>query len=371
MNPSTDIDLTGIPMVDNHCHLFNTAPAPHDLPSILSMSLNDMPPEQLRHTMIYRKFLKELRAFLQMEGADDDAVLSRRSDRMAADYPQWVRHLMQDGGIDTLVVDLGYQPAHQSLDDFKRIVPAKVFTMFRIESVLDGLWQGFQAGEVSLGQVEERFNAALDENLADPDLKAFKSIIGYRTGIEVQPVQRGQLLDSRPGEKTFRDYFFLQTLSRASETGLPVQIHASFGESNIDQRRNHPGMLKWVFDQPAYRTLPLILVHGGYPHCFEAGYLASVYPNVYVDMSEMIPFVPFGSHRGLKDIFDMCPFNKILYGSDGFVIPEIHWLGARMARQTLTSLLSEFVAAGIFDRSLALAVANMVLWENATRLYRL
>jgi len=364
-------DLARIPIVDNHCHLFDTTWRQHDLPALINMSLNAMPPDQLRLTMIYRKLLRELRSFLDVEDAADDTVLRIREERMRSDYPKWVGDLLSHGGIDTLVVDLGYKPATQSLDEFEGLVPAKTFYMFRIESVLDDLWRKFNAGELSFVEVEERFDASLRENMANSRMVAFKTIIGYRTGIEIQPVERADLLHAAASEKAFRDYFFLQTLSRAAEVGMPVQIHASFGESNIDQRRNHPGMLKWIFDQPAFATVPMVIVHGGYPHCFEAGYLASVYPNVYVDMSEMIPFVPFGSRQGLRDIFDMCPFNKILYGSDGFVTPEIHWLGARMARDSMTALLAEYIAAGLFDRDLALEVAGMVFADNATRLYRL
>ncbi len=134
---------------------------------------------------------------------------------------------------------------------------------------------------------------------------------------------------------------------------------------------NNPFLLKDLLDHPRYKQSRLVLVHGGYPYCFEAGYLASVYPNLYVDISEMIPFVPMGAYQGLRQIFDMCPFNKVLYGSDGFIIPEIHWLGAKMAKAALSSLFSHYIEAGLFDHDLALRVANMVFSETARKLYGL
>jgi predicted TIM-barrel fold metal-dependent hydrolase len=85
----------------------------------------------------------------------------------------------------------------------------------------------------------------------------------------------------------------------------------------------------------------------------------------------MLPFVPIGASQGLSQIFDMCPFNKVLYGSDGFVLPEIHWLGAKMAKEALASLFSRYIEAGLFDYDLAFHVAGMVFSETARKLYGL
>jgi len=368
---SSDLDLAPIPLVDNHCHLFHATFKPHDLPSLFSMSLNDMPADQVRQTLVFRRLMRELALLLQLAGASDAALMSRRAALMAADYGRWVRGLFQDANIRCLIVDTGYQPADQSLQEFEELVPADVYYMFRIESRLDDLWQQFNNKNLTLEDIEEKYDRELEMHIAGSRTVALKSIIGYRTGIEIQPVERRRLKQGPPAEKAFRDYFFLRTLEKAAQSGLPVQIHASFGESNIDVRRNHPAMLKWVFDQPAFRGVPMVIVHGGYPHCFEAGYLASVYPNVYVDFSEMNPFVPLGFKKGLRDIFDMCPFNKILYGSDGFVVPEIHWLAARMARAAMADLLASLVEDGLFDIDSAFTVAKMVFEENAVALYRL
>ncbi|MBW2369852.1 MAG: amidohydrolase family protein, partial [Deltaproteobacteria bacterium] len=313
-NDSLKFDLSDLPVVDNHCHLFNTTFKSHDPSAVLSMSLNDMPAEQRRHTMIYRYLLRELRHFWGMKNVSDEILLSERLKRMKTDYTQWVADIFSDVRIHALIVDLGYQPAVQSLDDFENLVPARVHYMFRIESVLDELWENLRNGRIDFPAAEDQYFAALEEGLNQPGIVAAKSIIGYRTGLEIQPVVRKDLQNTDPTEKAFRDYFFAQTLAKAAEINLPVQIHASFGESNIDMRRNHPGMLKWVLDQPTFRDVRIVLVHGGYPHSFAAGYLAAVYPNVYVDISAMFPFVPLGSRQGLRDIFDMCPFNKIMYG---------------------------------------------------------
>ena len=204
-----------------------------------------------------------------------------------------------------------------------------------------------------------------------PNMVAIKSIIGYRTGLGVEIVNRRHSFSRHLSEKAFREYFLLKSIERATEKDIPIQIHAAFGESNINILNNNPALLKEVLEHPVYKPARIVLVHGGYPYTFEAGYLASVYPNVYVDISEMIPFVPTGARQGLRNIFDMCPFNKVLYGSDGFVIPEIHWLAARMAREILATLFLEYINAGLFDQELAFQVARMFFFENAKNLYNL
>ena len=370
MKKNQQLDFSGLKVMDNHCHLFNVEYTPHELERVLSMSLNPMPQEQLRHTMVYRKMLLELGRLLGTDGSEQE-VLKVRESRIREGYKKYVETLFYDAGIYALIVDLGYKPAEVDLQIFKTLVPAQVHYIFRIESVLDELWNQFKGQKIQFRPLEDQFYQSLDDAFRSPDVVAIKSIIGYRTGLHVQMVDRSWLIKSKPTEKAFRDFFLLRAMEKAREKGVPVQIHAAFGESNIDILNNNPALLKGMLDQPEYSKVQIILVHGGYPYCFEAGYLASVYPNVYVDLSEMIPFVPLGARSGMSHIFDMCPFNKILYGSDGFLIPEIHWLGAKMAKDAIESLFSEYVREGLFDSAYAMQVAKMVFCETAQRIYGL
>ena len=364
-------DFSHLPIIDNHCHLFNLEFTPHRIWRVLNMSLNELPEDQLRRTMVFRAMIRELKRLLDLEGAADGEVLAQRESRMKADYKDWVHDLFNDGALNTLLIDLGYKPAAVSLDDFEQLVPARVKYIFRIESVLDELWPLIRSGTIRFEEAEDRFLRALDETFDDSSMVGIKSIIGYRTGLKVEPLERAALIAGRPDEKACRDYFLQLTLEKAAQQGWPVQIHAAFGESNINLLDNNPALLKALLEDARFKDTRIVLVHGGYPFCFEAGYLASVYPNVYVDISEMIPFAPLGSKRGLREIFDFCPFNKLLYGSDGFVLPEIHWLGAKMAKRSLSGLMAEFISEGLFDPDLAMQTARMIFFENAEKLYGL
>ena len=363
--------IANLPLVDNHCHFFRPDYQPHDLAGALNISREEMPPEQLRNTMVYRCLLKELRLLLDMPGASEEELLAERRRRMERDYPAWVRAMFTDGGIEALLLDEGYLPAAQSRESFEAVSSCRVHYLLRMENLLDPLWNEFRQGPLDFKSLESRYFSALDKALGREGIIGLKSVIGYRTGLEVGPVERSEMLGGKASEKQFRDYFFFETIRRLAGRNLPVQIHAGFGESHIDVRRNNPGMLKFIFEQACFRDQRFVLVHGGYPRSFEAGYLASIYPNVYVDLSEMIPFVPLGARRGVLDIMSMCPLNKILYGSDGFGIPEIHWLGARMGRGIIGGIMADLVAQGLFNHDEAVEAARLIFADNARALYGL
>jgi len=88
------------------------------------------------------------------------------------------------------------------------------------------------------------------------------------------------------------------------------------------------------------------------------------------DLSLAVPFLGAGAVPLFADALAMAPSTKLLYGSDGFSIPELHWLGARWGRRTLAEALEGWGAWGLPDTELEL-VAERVLYRNALALYAL
>jgi predicted TIM-barrel fold metal-dependent hydrolase len=67
-----------------------------------------------------------------------------------------------------------------------------------------------------------------------------------------------------------------------------------------------------------------------YPFTQEAGYLATVYQNVYLDIGEQIPMISRdGQENVLRQSLELVPVNKVLWSTDG------HWY----ARLTLIAFL--------------------------------
>jgi predicted TIM-barrel fold metal-dependent hydrolase len=143
------------------------------------------------------------------------------------------------------------------------------------------------------------------------------------------------------------------------------------GDIDVVFDRTNPVQLYALLKDPATWNTKVFLIHGGYPFSQEAAFYANALKNVYVDLSEMIPFasVP-GAVEKTKQVLDMAPPARVVYGSDGVVIPEIHWAGARIGRRVLEDSLGAFVDAGVYDEEEAHAAARMILAENSRRVYK-
>jgi hypothetical protein len=358
------MDLSALPVVDAHSHLIYPHYHEHDLARTLCLSLESPPDQQVRSGLLYHKVLGELAR--QWGDGPSEAVEAERKRRMLADYPGYVRELFRDANIRGMVVDLGYKPAAVPIPEFEKVVPARAVYLFRIETVVDTLWKE----RPSFDAAEERFRAAISEAVPGAHV-GYKTIIGYRTGLEVAPVTRREAAAAwaTGEEKVVRDYLVFLTLEQCGRLGCPLQIHTAFGESNIDLRRNNPLHLKALLESDAGRRVPITLVHGGYPHSFEAGYLAAMYPNVYVDLSEAIPWVVLDTEAILRKVLSLAPLNKVMFGSDGFVIPEIAWIAAKLTKQALGRVLGDLVSERYLSPHAAEQVALDVLGRTANVLF--
>ena len=67
----------------------------------------------------------------------------------------------------------------------------------------------------------------------------------------------------------------------------------------------------------------------------------------------------------------MAPLSKVVYGSDGYALPEINYTSAKLAKQALRQVLDELVADTMIGAADVPAIAGMILAGNARELYRL
>ncbi|MEI1375076.1 hypothetical protein PQG02_26700 [Nostoc sp. UHCC 0926] len=72
------------------------------------------------------------------------------------------------------------------------------------------------------------------------------------------------------------------------------------------------------------------------PYMQQAGYLASVYLQVYLDFGLAIPFLSVsGMRETIRQLLELTPTTKLMYSSDAHSIPELYYLGAKWGRQLL------------------------------------
>ncbi|MBI3732137.1 MAG: amidohydrolase family protein [Chloroflexi bacterium] len=109
----------------------------------------------------------------------------------------------------------------------------------------------------------------------------------------------------------------------------------------------------------------------GYPYARESGYLASLYRQVYVDLSLAVPFAAGGIPTLIGQLLELAPTSKLMYASDAFSLPELYWLGARWGRWGLGVVLEDLMQGGFLTEGEAMRVAEQILGGNAREVYRL
>lgn len=212
----------------------------------------------------------------------------------------------------------------------------------------------------------------------------FKSIAAYRTGLEIQPVAIDVAADQfealkttlepdqplRLTNKPLIDFLVQEALIIAAHYQIPVQFHTGFGDPDLDLRLANPLHLREVLENPRYRQAPIVLLHAAYPFTQAAGYLAAVYPQVYVDYGLAVPYLSVaGMRHTVQQLLELSPTSKILYSSDAHLIPELYYLGAKWGREVLAQVLDQAITDKDLTTQQAEEAASAILWKNAQRLY--
>jgi predicted TIM-barrel fold metal-dependent hydrolase len=168
-----------------------------------------------------------------------------------------------------------------------------------------------------------------------------------------------------------RDYLIIRALELSVELDVPMQFHTGVGDYDIVMDQCDPALMYDVLKDEQLRHATVVLVHSGFPNNQNAAWIVSLLPNVFLDFSLTVPFLnPVGTER-LKEILQIAPSFKVMYGSDGFNLPELYWLGAKVGKNALSRCLSQLCEDGLFAEDTAHSIARRILFENANELYRL
>ena len=81
------------------------------------------------------------------------------------------------------------------------------------------------------------------------------------------------------------------------DRGLPVQMHTGFGDRDLRLATVNPALLQGFLALAEPTGTPMVLLHC-YPYHREAGWLASVFPHVYVDVGLTLSHV--GARAGCR-----------------------------------------------------------------------
>jgi uncharacterized protein len=379
------LDFSHVPLVDNHCHGLFREQGPFDVSAWRRMCTESsderMRSEHVATTLFYRRLVREMAAVFDC-APDDEAVLAARAAWAPEDL---IGTLLRAANIDALLVDQGYPPRDQLRPDAEvaALAGCRAMPMLRVELLMQRL-----IGEhATLAAVIAALRAALAD-LRAQGYVALKSIVAYRSGLEIQTwsadavaaaFTRAHQTAEREGSvrlgtahKPLLDALLHVTFAEATRQEVPVQFHVGYGDTDADLLRANPLLLRAVLEERAYRGMPIVLLHECYPYTREGAYLAAVYEHAYLDLSYGIPFLGYGEMLAFtRAALGVAPHSKLMYSSDAVGVPEHHWMSARMGRAILGQALGELVAGGELDARQAEAAGAGVLRDNAWRLYRL
>jgi hypothetical protein len=306
---------------------------------------------------------------------EPQALAAARAAAISADPAGYCAGLIAEQHITAVIADEGYPEPPVLRAEFESSIGVPVHRVARIEPMivelqtLDTGWADFESG----------FAQRLEEAATEPHTVGFKSIIAYRTGLDVEDPSAAEAAaaygrwraagwpkDRGPG-KVVRDYCLRVTMRAAKSHDLVMHLHCGGGDPDIVLAHVRPqdvfGLLHDHMDQP------IILIHGGYPWMAEAAYIASILPFVYIDLSEFLPWATLGIDRELEMLLGVVPAGKVLYGSDEASEPEVFWLSARMAREALERVLGRAVQRDYLTVAQAEALGGGVLAGNTAKLH--
>jgi hypothetical protein len=382
------LDLSEIPVMDQHCHPFTNRWFHTDLPAFRAcFTEGRLRVEQAVPTLVYYQWaLREMRRALGLApDADEETILAARR-KQADDY---LAVQMGEARLAGLLIDDGYPPSGKALgvEQMGVACGCPSWRVLRLETLLESLL--LRAS--SLDDLLAAFNAELAD-LRGRGVVALKSIIAYRGGLAVSEpaleevrvaftaaraviAREGHIRLAGPDARALLHYVLYRALEQAAKQRLPIQFHTGFGDTDQDLLTSNPALLRPLMhatqDDPLYRGAQIVLLHASYPYTREASYLASVYPHVFVDVSLANPFLAGMVPTIWRELLALAPATKILYGSDSSVIPEHIWLGALLGRRSLGTVLGELIDAGLLSTSEALDAAEAMLNGVARVLYAL
>jgi uncharacterized protein len=305
-------------------------------------------------------------------GADPNGYLNRREE-LGAD--EVTPRFLSAAGLRALCVDTGYQPEPLLAPaELGAAAGAAAYDVVRLETVAERVARS--------GTSAAEFAHAVRAQLAEESKTAVgvKSIVAYRVGLA--------LSGSRPTDAEVANAAgrWLAAIDDGSpvrladevlhrfliwcgiDLHLPVQIHVGYGDADIELHWCDPSLLTELLRALQPTGVPVVLLHN-YPFHRQAGYLAQVFPTVFIDLSLATHNVGWRAGALFAETLELAPFGKVLYASDAFGLPELYYLGSVLFRRGLARVLRDGIDEESWSQDDAIRIADLIGVENASRVY--
>ncbi|HUW77707.1 MAG TPA: amidohydrolase family protein [Candidatus Nanopelagicaceae bacterium] len=307
--------------------------------------------------------------------AEPEAYFARRIELGA---PEVNRRLLQGSGIGHFLIETGYRGDEiHGPKGMAELTGANVSRVIRLETIAEML---VRSGETSATTFVEDFRSTLAESLEGA--VAIKSIAAYRIGLDfdsekpsLEQVRQaaGQWLAEAElsGNVRVSDPILLRHLIwQGVEFKKPIQFHIGYGDPDLNLHKCDPLLMTELIRKLEVLQIPVMLLHT-YPFQRNAGYLAQMFNNVYLDVGLAINYTGARSPAIIAESLELAPFSKLLFSSDAWGLSELTYLGALLFRRGLGEVLDSWVARGDWSAADAISVVKAISSENAARIYGL
>jgi uncharacterized protein len=374
---SAEETLAGLQLVDHHCHGVVAGDLDRDAFESFINEGFDLPASGTSHfdTPIGLAVRRWCAPVLDLEPfATAETYVARRLELGAREANE---RFLRASGLQALFLDSGYRSDEiLGVRELGEIAGIESREVVRLEEVAEGVAASGPRAE----EYPDAFASALEA--AARDAVGLKTIIAYRGGFDfdhtppkgrevVRAADRWLRSDAaapRLVDPVLLRHSIWTGAELASSRGLPLQIHAGFGDPDLTLHLANPSLLTQLVRALGAKGVDVVFLHC-YPYHREAAYLAAMFPNVYLDVGSVLHYTGASSGRVLADVMELAPFTKHLYSSDAFGLAELYLLGSTLFRRALARTLDGWVDSGQCSPDDADRIAGLVAAGNARRIY--
>jgi uncharacterized protein len=360
--------ISEFPAIDHHAHLLARPGAGDGLAAVLTESSEPAQIAAAREHPAYYRALHDLAQMLQIQPSEEALAVARNRDPAGH-----VGRLLDNCRLEAMFVDDGFRPAGvMTLAEHAVLVGCPVRRIVRIETAAEAA----SVGGPPLAECRARLQQAISGALAEGAV-GLKTIAAYRCGLDLptpSPDAAAHAYETwrRSGSSRLQDArlvsLFLADALEAAGEGVPLQVHSGLGDHDQLLTRADPALLQPHIDHGMLSQTTIVLLHC-YPFVRHAGYLASIYSNVNLDVSLAVTLLPQRGPDLVAAALELAPPSKLLFATDASRLPEMFALGTRWWRESLSRTLGRLVNDDFADEPRALNWAQMILADNARRIY--
>ena len=375
---TTEATLAGLQLVDHHCHGVVAGDLDRDAFESFINEGFDRAASGTSHfdTPIGLAVRRWCAPVLDLEPfATAEMYVARRLELGSREVNE---RFLRASGLGALFLDSGYRSDEiLGVRELGEIAGIESKEVVRLENVAETVAATGPRAE----EYPDAFASALEA--AARDAVGLKTIIAYRGGFDLDPTPPGgreviRAVDRWLGAGAASPRLVDPVLLRhsiwtgaelASFRGLPLQIHAGFGDPDLTLHLANPSLLTQLVRALGAKGVDVVFLHC-YPYHREAAYLAAMFPNVYLDVGSVLHYTGASSGRVLAEVMELAPFTKHLYSSDAFGVAELYFLGSTLFRRALARTLDGWIESGQCSSTDADRIAGLVAAGNARRIYK-